>query len=92
MSLLQDDGEDSDPDSAPTKEAEAEAEPPSCLYEEVANESAHHQTAIFVILRSGGSVVREITHVAAQSMHEYIRCVKWDWEDRTHILPIMNCF
>ena len=38
-SLLQDDGEDSEPDSTPTEEVEA-GPPPSCLYKEVP-ESAH---------------------------------------------------
>ena len=42
--------------------------------------------------------MREISHAATQSVHEYVWCVKWDqgerngdWEDRTRILPIVNC-
>ena len=56
-SLLQDNGEDSEPDSAPTEEAEA-GPPPSYLYEEVPDESPRCQTAIFVILRLGGGSER----------------------------------
>ena len=48
-SLLQDNKEDSEPDSAPTEEAEAG---PHFL--PLSDESTHRQTAIFVILKSGG--------------------------------------
>ena len=57
--LLQDDRGDSEPDSAPTEEAEAG--PASCFYEEAPDKSTHRQTAIFVILRSRG-VWQEKSH------------------------------
>ena len=75
-SLLQDSGEDSEPESAPTEETEA-GSPPTCLYKEVKDESTHSQTAIFGILRSVGSVAREIMHAAAQSRDREMG----DWED-----------
>ena len=60
-SLLQDDREDSEPDSAPTEEAEVG--PPSCLYEEVPDENVCCQTAIFVIFEiSGECSERNHTH------------------------------
>ena len=73
-SLLQDDGEDSELTVHPLKDQKQDL--PSCLYKEVPDESASRQTASFVILRSEGSVAREIMHAAAQSMHEYVWRVK----------------
>ena len=72
-SLLQDDGEDPEPESAPTEETEAgppflplrrstrQRLPPDC-----------HLCNLVI----GVSVAREIMHAAAQSVHKYVWHVK----------------
>ena len=53
-----------------TKDTESDdsQNPFLCLCIEVFGESGHHQTATFVIMKSGGSVAREETYLLDQSV------------------------
>ena len=67
-SLLQDDREDSEPDSAPTEEAEAG--PPFLPLRKSTRRNHLYDHEI------KGSQAREITHTATQRVPKYVWCVK----------------